>query len=629
MSGEDDPDFDPGQKDEQRDSDERVQRRNSDSEIGASSPTDGDETFDEKRSEAVGSEENSPSPRQEDSEGLDNSSFRSDEPVPGDLDAPVPQFSVEEPSVLSERALESLVEVEEEFARVPPVRQQDIVEFNPPSLDDSIESTFRGSTSIRVPQIEIEPLPEIEIFDFDSGLVEDTGNIPQRVPQFRTKVIPDPQPYTPLLERPPVEYESIKDVGHHEQIIGKDEPESAEKEAETSSTPSKEASSSGGSIPDEWPDPKELLLGRSGGDISADEPVVVCVDDEAEEDFVEILETLIVRLYREKVGGNPNPIRLTKADGLLDEERWLEAEDNIFTVKFDEGERDELEEEDWETIWRDRVRNQLYAQSFGAIIFNWIPLRSPEAHYPKRIDLSPSTPSQEVQEDLIRLFWGCFSPVGEGDDSTFGQLFNLHGERLVEEKYWGEVEGAEGGLFWDATTPDESAGHHHRRMKVLVVKWLVENLREQLGEDLESHPEIKEKVKTEVKFDTERKNSPKADVVCNMLSGSSKRVFEIETLYGEDRGSVKPRDKIRRAFEKYEGVDNVREINIVLDNLATMLHLRTLSQIRIEDWEKAHGKEVNFYTLNLEDQNIVPIEMIAKKVQDVVDKIDFTDPRIS
>ncbi|MFB6187382.1 MAG: hypothetical protein ABEI86_11000, partial [Halobacteriaceae archaeon] len=114
-----------------------------------------------------------------------------------------------------------------------------------------------------------------------------------------------------------------------------------------------------------------------------------------------------------------------------------------------------------------------------------------------------------------------------------------------------------------------------------------------------------------------------ADICCEKINGSPKGVFEVETLYAEDSGSGKPRDKLRETFTKYEEIESVKEINIILDNLSTMLHLRTIAELKqiYRDWEEKHGKEVNFYTIDLERQEIVPIESIAQDAQDLKENL--------
>ncbi|MFB6187381.1 MAG: hypothetical protein ABEI86_10995, partial [Halobacteriaceae archaeon] len=264
-----------------------------------------------------------------------------------------------------------------------------------------------------------------------------------------------------------------------------------------------EVSPSENVLEEEWPDPLELILGSGGGEVSSDEPIVICVGDKDREDFVAVLETLVQRLYREKVGGQPDPNRFGDAEELVDETRWVEAEDKIFTAKFGDDEWDKLEDElkeNWERILENRVLNELYAQNFGAIIFNRLHLLSPEDHHPKIISLTPSSPSTTTEENLIRLFWGYWDDAISVEDKTFGQLFNLYGERLIEDQ-WTKIENDENGIFLDAAEPDETAGHHHRRMKVLVIKWLVDRLRDQ-GYDLETPTEIKSIIEPEKEYNT-------------------------------------------------------------------------------------------------------------------------------
>jgi len=538
-----------------------------------------------------------------------------------DLD--IPQFGVEK-----NLRLESVKQVEKKPSEewrteeVPQFNTSDVVLLRPEEQEDNI-LIEEEVDSVDVAQFETVSSNWLEPMEMDDNPPDELEPESQiEIPQIETSRSNRIKKFENFLCESPTE---VIGLDTQENIVEEEVIEKEQEETESVSGAESESAGGGESL-EEWPDPIELLFGVGGGNITSDEPVVICLDDTERDGFLAVLETLVKSLYCIKVGGKPDSTRFSDAAELVEETRWVEAEDNIFTVKLEEDEWNKLEhefEEDWRKIWQNRVRNELYTEDFGAIIFNrqFTYFSEPDDHFPKIILLNPSIVPSESIEKLLRLFWGCWEWSVQADDFSFGQLFNFHGERVVERR-WNSIENAEQGLFLDATDPDEDAGEIHRRMKILVVKWLVERIRVNENE-LDSPMQIEEVVETEKKFFIGDNLKAVADVFSDEINDSPKDVFEVETLFAENRGSGKPRDKLRSTFMKYENVDDVNEINIVLSNITVMLHLKTITELKQKhrDWEKKHGKKVHFYTLNLEDETIVPIRSVVEDLKDLEEEL--------
>lgn len=63
----------------------------------------------------------------------------------------------------------------------------------------------------------------------------------------------------------------------------------------------------------------------------------------------------------------------------------------------------------------------------------------------------------------------------------------------------------------------------------------------------------------------------------------------------------------------------VSQPNIVLENMATMLHLRTLLELRadFEEWEENHRKSVEFFTFAHDGGKLIPLEEVVEKVREL------------
>ncbi len=344
----------------------------------------------------------------------------------------------------------------------------------------------------------------------------------------------------------------------------------------------------------------DLIFWKEGNTLDFDEPLIICLEEPPNDSYIGTLRTICKLIYREKVGGNPKDrLIIETLNELKDELRWIEAEDKIISVKLSEKEWKEIKPEDWTKLWS-RIK-QLFAQGFGVIIFNrWLDYVG--EHLINIVKLKPKELPPKVRKDIVELFWGV-SVSEEESSRPFDLLFEI--ARMKKERLLKRLENLEGGIYWDATKKDENESKEHRLIKAFIARLIVKDLRKR-GLKLNTPMGIEEYVKTEYWVS----DTVRSDVYADG------RVFEIETLFAEDRGGETVRDKLRETFKKYENT-NIEEINVVLDNPTFVRHIRTiLSLLRnYKDWMKKYHKRVKFYTIDIENERLIPLDELISKLK--------------
>ena len=350
----------------------------------------------------------------------------------------------------------------------------------------------------------------------------------------------------------------------------------------------------------------DLVFHREGGTLDFDEPLVICLEEPENDSYIGTIRTLCKLIYREKVGGHPEPIIIESLEEFKDELRWIKAEYRIFSVKLSEKEWSELTHEDWTRIWS-RIK-QLFSQGFGIIILN-TSITPIGEHIISIVKLKPKQLPPEVRRKIVELFWGVGLSKDEEMINHFDLLFEI--ARKKKDKLLKSLEKLEEGIYWDATREDENESKEHRLVKVFIVRLIVKELREK-GLKLNTPTEIEEYVKTEYWVS----DNTRADVY---VDG---KVFEIETLFAEDRGGKNIRDKLRETFKKYENT-SISEVNIILDNPTFIRHIKIILQLlrNYKDWMKKNQKTVKFYTIDIENERLVSLEEIINKLKYIKQKI--------
>jgi len=395
---------------------------------------------------------------------------------------------------------------------------------------------------------------------------------------------------------------------------------------------------------EEIPDFLEFSFGSEGGKIRGKGPKIILFKDAEKDSYINFLENVCLRVYREIEGGEPEAVKIEKIDHLNKEEieRRLEAGGKIFTINLDEIKEADREEFDkmmkrFDVTHLMERLEETYSSGLGFIIFT---TRSEEKFEKMKEDLHNINrmsqgrlnmifmEARNLPLDLIRLSSGMVDlfkpPVKVIIDEviptfltrahariptflTFDYIFNdaLFKEDSRFNKVLEEIKNEENGLFKLATARNKGQEESdlHYNIKVFIVRYLVNRLRKE-GKQLRTLEEIIKHIKTEEKG--EGKETPDVQV--------DNEVYEVETLFGEGVDADK---KIDETIRKHGG----KKVNIVMDNFGFLLHLKDLEK------RKRHYKNVEFYTLDLKNKELVSIEEFKKELRKILlsanNKADF------
>jgi hypothetical protein len=319
------------------------------------------------------------------------------------------------------------------------------------------------------------------------------------------------------------------------------------------------------------------------------------------------------------------------------DEKWVEADKRIVTIDLD---TDKEKAKGW--FCEDNLKEPLRRAIIGDIGFIIFKTRDAKLHaYCKKmlenlekgiehplnvVYLKPKRIAFSKKKDLSSLAWGNLNlddfatPVSvekEGIErfvgtGVFDDIFNKLSQSLFE-KYLEKLEDEDNSAYSNATKSHEGEeSMEHKEMKWFVVKYLTKKL---IKEGI-LHPkkpkkpiafEINEFITTEE--DTKEELEGKvADVMYNS------EVCEIETLFAEDREGETPSEKINYTIDKYKEIDKVEKINIVLDNLTFLRHLKMLKNVKLNKPEKERER-IKFYTLDIQNNKLIPMEDVIKRVK--------------
>ncbi len=358
-----------------------------------------------------------------------------------------------------------------------------------------------------------------------------------------------------------------------------------------------------------------MFRGEGLGKIEDGRPTVICIEDRQGESITGVVGTMCARLYREKKGGIPEPIIFTDIEEFKKDIRWIEAANKIFEIRLNDKDWESFisEGKDWKRFFDNRL-DQLFSQDFGFIILNRqmkeIPFERHQRHHINIVNVVPKELTIEMKRRLAEIVWG-FVEVDESLKSL-DEIFE--DGRVKFERALKKIQRQKNGIFVDATNPHEAEeSNEHLWIKWFLVKCLVKHLIKK-GE-LPTNPtltHIKNKVETEVKDSTRFPNAVPDVAVGN-------KVYEVETLFSEDREGRIARNKITHTIDKY-GSSVI--INIVLDNITFLRHLEMLRQI-IRNYEKDGKKNITFWTLDLKNEKLVSLEEVLKIMRELKAEISY------
>jgi hypothetical protein len=368
----------------------------------------------------------------------------------------------------------------------------------------------------------------------------------------------------------------------------------------------------------EIPDFLEFSFGSEGGKIRGKGPKIILFKDVEGDSHIDFLENVCLRVYREIEGGEPKAVKIEKIDELnkREIERWLEAGGKIFTINLDEIKIEEIDE----THLMERLK-ETYTSGLGFIIFTTKNeekfgkfkglLKDINNKLKSRLNIIYLM-ARKLPKELIMLSSGIIDLrevperlyIFSGDfDYTFNEA--LFKENSYFNEVLEEIKNEEDGLFKLATTRNKGQiegkkeeSDLHYNIKVFIVRYLVNKLRKE-GKQLRTPEEIKRIIKTE-----EESKGKIPDVV--KIDNEFYEFYEVETLFGEGVDADK---KIDETINKYT---NEEKVNIVMDNFGFLLHLKDLER------RKKHYKNVEFYTLDLKNKELVSIEKFKKELRKIL-----------
>lgn len=348
---------------------------------------------------------------------------------------------------------------------------------------------------------------------------------------------------------------------------------------------------------------------------SPERPILIVAEKTESEEYLETLKYVCKELYRIKVGGLPKPIVISvdkrRAEEDAEAGRYITVIDDTkgeFFKLFGVSKDEELKKGINLQKFKDKIK-ELFAQPFGFLILhvaserlNTVITNCLYIHelIPKLYIVKLKKLALDAKKRLASAAWG-FTGLEHIQDISLDKHFPL-----CEKKFYNALEKlvANPKYSWvrESVEDEESSGIEsflHYSIKVFVIRCLEEELKEELGKKKISAKELTAEVLTEVQLKINDR------VVIPDIHLQPNRVIEIETLYGT---GTAPWRKLRRTVEKYR--DSNYTIQIVIPNLQAMLYVRGIRRLRAEFEEEK--LPVEFYTLDIKNKRLVPIDKISK-----------------
>lgn len=455
-------------------------------------------------------------------------------------------------------------------------------------------------------------------------------------PQTRVRI-----PIYRILRTPIVRETVLLDKEIDEKLLEKlEERKRIEIERPQISAISREAEPSlggGKEIEEEPPEIVKFVFGNGSTRILSKGPIVILYKELENDSTIGSFETLCIKVFREKHGGEPGYFSIKNLDpyNIREVEKYIRPEGNIVRIDLDALKKDAEKNKKniFEILSSEHLKETLDRFIVGDTSFLIFKTRDEKLyeyceqilmklstsieHPLKIVEVIPREMSIEQKKILTELAWGI--PVKEisrdiriidGDrpiGTTLDDIFNKFGKTKHKE-HLENLQKERHGIYAQATNQHEGEESElHLQIKWFIVKFLSEKKYK-----LHSLSEIEEIIKTEEQLRevNTKGERPKPDV----WDVKENAVYEVETLFSEDREGRTSQKKIYESIKKYEGT-SVNEINIVLDNLTLFLHIKEIFGIKknIRDWENKTGITVNFLTLDIEKCELMPIDKIFKK----------------
>lgn len=332
---------------------------------------------------------------------------------------------------------------------------------------------------------------------------------------------------------------------------------------------------------------------------SSERPVIILAEKSGD-DYIDALKLMLREIYRIKVGGFPKAIETKKEK---EEVEMVKAETRIHVIDddlediFKINKVEDSEKLDMDKLLEERIE-ELFSQGFGFLVFylkkeNFDFLRNSFGIREHKIPKLVLTKGKELKEDkrekISSASWGFLEPDGSWRSlsdyfSGYEKKFHNKLEKVSETKYAISVrESAE----------DEEGGKEsnlHYLLKIFLVKYL------------------REKLKFEGEIETETERPEK--IIPDIFIPSENLAIEVETLYGTGMARLR---RLGKTIEKYKGKGH--KLWVVIPNLQLLLFHKDVKKIIKTFEDKIEEKELEFFGIDLNKQELVPVDELKKKVR--------------
>lgn len=509
-----------------------------------------------------------------------------------------------------------------------------VIKLSPPVFEEREIELKKDIPSVKTAEKEAIKVPLIKLRKFvvRSVISKFDSTIPSVRPRPPTRVR---IPIYRISRLPAVKEAELLDEKVDEKLLEKLEEQKSATEIQrpqirTVSGEVEPSPGEGMEIEEEPPEFLQFVFGGHSTKVLARGPIIALYRELENDSTIGSFERLCIRIFREKRGGEPSYFSIRNFDqyNIREIEKYIKPEGNIVRIDLDALKRSAEKEriDIFKMISPERFRELLDRFIVGDVSFLVFKSRDEKLynhckqvlshlfkymeHTPRLVEVFPRELTFEQKKVLTELTWGV-SVEGAGmivnkDEwdrplgYTLDDLFRF-GELRRGEKME-NIQREKGGLYVLATKEHEGKESDLH----LQIKWfIVRLLSKKYG--LKSLSEIERCIKTEEQLG---EGGPKPDV----WDVEKNVVYEVETLFSKDGEGSTPQRKIYDTIRKYEGTP-IEEINVVLDNLTFLSHIRDILGIKknIREWENNTGKTVNFLTLDIETGKLVTIDEVLRK----------------
>lgn len=510
----------------------------------------------------------------------------------------------------------------------------------------SLPTFTKGETSLELAIAETE-IPEVNAseiqllpFKFKSSLdLEPRPFALPKIPEINSEEIQHPELHlsaepriSPLAVNLPEISPQETGLPSRHLLTIQDAEEDFISSSQPEATPSPESASETSASDEEKPEGEvlpdifDILFEITGGSVTKREPICIVASKREGEEYSRTLQTLCREQFRQLVGGRPRPELLAEDEQQKTEE--LPVQNRI--ISLDVSKNDEYfdfthkigsekiaqtiieAEADLSKIYN-RV-DEFFSQGLGYLLL-YVDSSYSQALYEQikenvreSVSVSHVTHtdlSSNIKRQIMERAWGHVS-IGE-EPETLDEMFHAG-----EEAFKSNLEPS--GQIKAVTNPDrqETESELHFWIKCFVVNHLVDKHRlENLLQ--RSRPQFQEKIPTE-----HQRQGPH-DPVADVFDAIDREVYEVETLFEADT------KKIDTSIDKYEGT-NVKKVNIVLPNLTLLRNIESIQRRNQEKKGVMYRLDVDFWTLNLQSQTLVPLDEVTDSLREHREYTDLLKP---